>query len=139
MTKKVFLVLSIVFALFIYSVPSFATFNTIQNGMENAGNTVKNSMDKAGNSIQNTGNAITNGVSNMGNTQNDNQKNNNGIVGMTNNNGNYTATRTAGETTTFMGMNSTMWTWLIFGLLGIAVVSLVWYYGMQKNENHHES
>lgn len=51
----------------------------------------------------------------------------------------YTATRTATDTNTFMGMNATAWTWLIIGIVTIAIVALVWYYSMQFNHNkHHE-
>lgn len=49
----------------------------------------------------------------------------------------YTATRTATDNT-FMGMNATAWTWLIIGIVAIAIVALVWYYSLQfSHHNHH--
>ncbi|MBR6505146.1 MAG: hypothetical protein IKT41_05550, partial [Clostridia bacterium] len=51
-----------------------------------------------------------------------------------NNNGNYTATRTA----TFMGMDGNTWTWFIIGLVGIAIVALVWAYYTQDNKIEHD-
>ena len=59
-----------------------------------------------------------------------------GITSTTNNN--YTATRTATtEDTTFMGMNSTAWTWLILGISAIAIISLVWYYSAQFTSSNY--
>ena len=58
-----------------------------------------------------------------------------------NNNNGYTATRTSTGESTFMGMGSTAWTWLILGIAAIAIVALVWYYSMQftnKNNNRYE-
>ena len=46
---------------------------------------------------------------------------------------NYTATRTAADEGTLLGMNATAWTWLIIGMVGIAIIALVWYYSMQHD------
>ena len=60
----------------------------------------------------------------------------NAVTGTSNN---YTATRTSADNT-FMGMNSTAWTWLILGIAAIAIIALVWYYSSQlnNNDNRHE-
>ena len=62
-----------------------------------------------------------------------------------NGNDGYDATRTATARTandnTFLGMNSTTWTWFVLAIAAIAIVGLVWYYAMQtKNEynNHND-
>lgn len=145
MSKKIFLVISIVFSLFFYYSYSFALTNNIQEGMNNAGDELKNSWDKLGNSVQNAGNAVKTGVNNISDamTDNKNNDNNTGFMGMNTDNNNttgYTAERTSTENT-MLGMNNTMWTWLILAAFGIAVISLVWFYGKQNStieHNHHE-
>ena len=37
-----------------------------------------------------------------------------------------------------MGMNATMWTWLIIGIATIAIVALVWYYSMQMRSSNYD-
>lgn len=136
MSKKIFLSIATIFTLIVFSSTTFAVSDTLRNGMDNAGTEMKDSWNKMGNTMQDIGNAVTDGVSNVGNmlTNNDN---NVGFMGTNNdNNGEYTATRTSTNTDTFMGMNGTVWTWLIFGILAVAVVALVWYYGMQNDKAH---
>ena len=93
--------------------------NNVEKGANNAGNEVKNSVNKAGSNIKNAANNIGNAVTGTSN--------------------NYTATRTSADNT-FMGMNSTAWTWLILGIAAIAIIALVWYYSSQlnNNDNRHE-
>ena len=76
----------------------------------------------------------------MNTEENTNASNNiNRATATTGNGDDYTAKRTATEGTV-MGMSSTMWTWIIFGILGISIISLVWYYSMQEsNKQHHEN
>ena len=124
MTKKIFLAIALVSSLLLCNSNVFA-MNNVRDGMNNAGNQVENSWEKMGNSIKNVGNSVTNGVSTMMGTNNNYNTN-------TNNDGQYTARRTATEGTIF-GMNGTMWTWFVMAILGIVLISLVWYYGMQKS------
>ena len=49
----------------------------------------------------------------------------------------YVSTRTSSDST-FMGMGSTAWTWLILGIATIAIIALVWYYSMQLNASNHD-
>ena len=93
--------------------------NNVEKGANNAGNEVKNSVNKAGSNIKNAANNIGNAVTGTSN--------------------NYTATRPSADNT-FMGMNSTAWTWLILGIAAIAIIALVWYYSSQlnNNDNRHE-
>ena len=87
--------------------------NAIEDGAKDIANTTKGVTGSAENAMENKDNS--------GMTQNNNRTNNS----------NYTATRTATTNSTFMGMSSTAWTWLIIGIAGIAIVALVWYYGSQ--------
>ena len=76
-----------------------------------------------------------NSPSNNNNTNNNDNNQNN--VNQ-NDDGNYTATRTEGEST-FMGMNSNTWSWLILGIAAVAIIALVWYYSMQLNNDRHNN
>ena len=102
-----------------------------ENAVEDAAKDISNTSKDATNSMENAGNEAGNEVKNSTNkTENtiDNTMNS-GIM-----NSNYTATRTSSDNT-FMGMNSTAWTWLILGIAGIAIIALVWYYSMQLNNS----
>ena len=51
------------------------------------------------------------------------------------NNG-YTATRTTTAGATNLNtMNSSIWTWIILAVAAVIIVSLVWYYASQHNNN----
>ena len=93
--------------------------NTIKDGMNNAGNEIKDSANKTGNTMENAGNNVKNAMTG-------------------NNDDNYTATRTSGEETSFMGMTSNTWSWLILGVAAVAIIGLVWYYSMQLNNKHNK-
>lgn len=58
-----------------------------------------------------------------------------------NGNAGYTATRT-NTNATWLGMDATMWTWLIMAILGVAIVAMIWFYAKQDNteqsEQHYE-
>ena len=51
------------------------------------------------------------------------------------------ATRT-NTNATWLGMDATMWTWLIMAILGVAIVAMIWFYAKQDNteqsEQHYE-
>lgn len=100
--------------------------NTVKDAGESAGNMAKNVVNEAGNMIHEAGNSISNGVNETS-----------GAMRNTVNNSGYNATRTStGNANTLMGMNATMWTWLIIGLAAIGIVALVWYYSMQFTNSH---
>ena len=150
MTKKFFLTLLIAFVFLLFSsISVFAENNPIQDVGNSIDSEVKNSWDKVGNSIEEAGNKINNGMNHMKNENNNNDNNNDnnhqnsGFMGMTdnnnNNNNNYTAIKTSADGQTLMGMNSTMWTWLVFAILAVFIVALVWYYGMQQSNNSNHS
>lgn len=165
MTKKIFITFIVIATTLLFSSFVFAT-NAVQNATKDMGNEMRDSWDKLGNTTQNMGNNVKGAMDNVGNTLTDNKDNNNtnntdnvnsatagtnnntnddnGWFNEDNNNTNYTATRTTGDTTTtgtgLFGMNTgTMWTWIILALVGVAIVSLVWYFSSQSttNRNNH--
>lgn len=52
----------------------------------------------------------------------------------------YTATKTSvSGYTTFLGMTSTGWTWLIVGIFGVAIIALIWFYGKQHEDTSKDN
>ena len=103
-----------------------------ENAIEGAAKDVSNASKDATGDMENKTDNDKNGMT-AGTTDNNSDRTSTNVT----NNG-YVATRTATTdtgATTFMGMSSTAWTWLILGIAGIAIVALVWYYGMQVNSN----
>ena len=106
-----------------------------ENAVENAAKDVTNATKNATNSVENKMENATNAMNNNGehnttrNTTNDR---------VTSNTSTYNATRTSAEGSTLMGMNATMWTWLIIGIATIAIVALVWYYSMQMRSSNYD-
>lgn len=142
MTKKIVTILVACFALLLFSNIVFA---------ENAGEEVKDSWDKTTQSMQNAGKTVENTMKATGNNiegtmKNAGDKMSSSVTGTThnirtnnpihNNPTAYNATRTS-TNTGFLGMgNNTMWsTWLIIAILAVAIVALVWYYGMQNTKS----
>ncbi len=138
MYRKLFAIITILsITMFSFSVVLAADDN---GGMlQDAANDVRNVVGGAENAVEDgakdIANTSRNATGDMENTMNSDSNRN-----MNNDNGNansYTATRTdANGSATFMGMNSTAWTWLIIGIAGIAIVALVWYYGTQVNNSN---
>lgn len=156
MNKKIIISTLLISILLFVSTLSFAADNTmLQDGVNSVRNVVGGMENTVEDAAQGAAGAIKggtagienglntavdnmNGNNNNGDNNNNNDNNNNYIAGTTNNNdnnGNYTATRTA----TFMGMTGNTWTWFIIGLVGIAIIALVWAYSVQENrtERNH--
>lgn len=139
MTKKILAVLVAIFLLLSTSYV-FAANNEVGDSMHKATNTARNVVGGAENVVEDAAGAIGTGVKDLGNTFTD------GAARVKDNaNDGYNATRTATARTannnTFLGMNSTTWTWFVLAIAAIAIVGLVWYYAMQtKNEynNHND-
>lgn len=149
MNKKIFISTLLIVSLLIASTSCFAADNntTWQDGVNGVRNVVGGAENVIEDAAQGTAGAIKNGTNNiesglntavddMTNNNNNNNENNNdtdnymaGTIDNNNNNGNYTATRTA----TFMGMTGNTWTWFIIGIVGIAIIALVWAYSVQGN------
>lgn len=137
MKKKFFILSSLIFAfLFFTSTMAFAadnTMNAIGEGARNVVNGAENLVTKGVDATKNTVNDVSKGI---GDTMNS-EKN-----ATRNNSNNYitqrTATRTTANNGMFAGMNAMTWSWIIMGILGIAIVALVWAYGMQYDKEHKE-
>ena len=104
------------------------------NALNTIGNVAEDVTSAAGNVVANgtmrASNNVATGITNMGN----NNRSGNGNTG-------YTATRT-NTNATWLGMDATMWTWLIMAILGVAIVAMIWFYAKQDNteqsEQHYE-
>lgn len=136
---KKFFVSTIIFSIILltFSCINFAAnlSSDVKNVTDSIGNAVANTANGAKNVVENTENTLENGANTMvGTTENltNDAKNMTGYVESSINNmsDDYTAERTS-TTSGFMGMSSTAWTWLILGIVGLAIVGLVWYYGSQ--------
>ena len=111
------------------------TEDAVEGAMHNAGEAIHDSTEKTENTMENAGNKIEG----TGNTLAKDTKNTTSRVTNTNNDG-YDATRTATNgNATFMGMNSTAWTWLILGIAAIAIIAVVWYYSTRMNSENNQS
>ena len=97
-----------------------------------AGNITENVVSGAGNLVEDGKNTIESGMNNMANTA---------TTQMTDTGSTYTAQRTSATSPTFLGMNADAWSWIIVGVLGIAIIALVWIYGKEHSnsyDNYHE-
>lgn len=133
MTKKFIVVLLAIFLLLSTSYV-FAANNELGDSANKTSNTVRNVVGGAENVVEDAAGAIGTGVRDLGNTFTD------GAARVRDNgNDGYDATRTATARTandnTFLGMNSTTWTWFVLAIAAIAIVGLVWYYAMQNDTN----
>lgn len=112
------------------------TFAVTKPAMENAANGIRNVVGGAENTIENaaagvanTSKNVTGDVENAGNTMGMSTNGNSGTG--------YTSTRTSTDITgdtTFLGMNSTAWIWLILAIAAVAIVALVYYYSAQTRD-----
>ena len=120
---------------------------TAGNVVRDAGNTVGNVVSGTANAAANSAKGIGNGVSTMwndltnanGDMENDATNTMSGSILGNNDNGNYTATRTATNASNMLGMSDTTWTWLILGIVGLAIIGLVWYYGAQYEHRNYNN
>ena len=104
--------------------------NFVEDTASDIGNGVAEITEDVGNTISDAGSSI------MDTFDIDNNSYNN-YIAYSDNNNSYTAQRTATTTNNnFLGIGSTAWTWLIMGVVGIAIVALVWYYGTEHEKYH---
>ena len=135
--------------MFIICLTFLSSCSFANNAMQSAGNAVKNVGNTIGNAAAQTGNALVNGTrnlltdaENMGNTvmnDTENMTTDNTSVIYDTNNDDYTAQRTAAGNTGLFGMDNTMSTWLILGIIGAVIVGLVWYYGAQYEHRDYNN
>ena len=143
-SKTIFLI--IVFSIVtLFSTVCFAEemMNDMMEGAENAMKGVENTMEGAGNFVEDTASGMANGVkdgmNDVGNAMGNMGASVMDTMDMNDNNDNYTAQKTATtgypNESTFLGLNSTAWTWIIMGIVGAFIVGLVIYYNTQKDYN----
>ena len=150
MKNKIFVITLFSFLLIAICSYSFATnnmMNSTRNAVGNAGNSIGNAVTGTANALvngtKNLGNGIANMANDMTNADGDTENDATNTLGTTDGmldttNGDYTATRTA-TNNNMLGLSDTAWTWLILGIVGVAIVSLVWYYGAQYNHRNYNN
>lgn len=150
MKKKIYISLLILLVVSVLSFSfTYATDNmTVVDGIRNVVGGAENTLENAGNGVvsgirnvtsagqnmmENTADNIGNGVQNVG-------AGISGALDMDNmDNTDYTATRTATEGNgNFLGMDPTMWTWLVMAVVGVAIIALVWTYAKQNDRSYNE-
>lgn len=150
MNKKIFITI----LMFSIISLSFCSYSFAENGaMNNAKDAVMNTGNSIGNAVAGATNAVVDGARDLGNTaasagnsimnangdtESDatNTLDNNGGM-LDNTDGNYTATRTSTNNDNLLGLSDNTWTWLILGIVGLAIVGLVWYYGAQYEHRNY--
>ena len=150
MKNKIFIITLLSLLLIAICSYSFATnnmMNSTRNAVGNAGNSIGNAITGTANAVvngtKNLGNGIANMANDMTNADGDTENDATNTLGTTDGmldttNGDYTATRTA-TNNNMLGLSDTAWTWLILGIVGVAIVSLVWYYGAQYNHRNYNN
>ena len=148
MNKKIFLtlLLTLIFSIAVCTYSFAAT--QAGNMVKNTGNSIGSAISGAAGAVMDGARDLTNGAGNImgdltnaeGDVENDatnTMNNDDEMFGTTN--GDYTATRTATTGDNLMGMSDTTWTWLILGVVGLAIVGLVWYYGAQYEHKSYNN
>lgn len=143
MHKKYFVSLILATLLLIFSCScSFAAVknSNTKNAVMNAGNSIGQAAVSTKNAIVSGVQDIGNGIGTMGNDAMSAIGNaGNGMANtMWSAEGNYTATKTATANNNLLGLSDTAWTWLILGIVGAAIVGLVWYYGAQYERRNYD-
>ena len=126
MSKKIiFGTILLVSLLFTFNMCFATDLNTMKEDTKSMVDDAKNTTENITSPIREKSEELDNAVDNSMNTMENN----------------YTATRTSTTSTdnmTFMGMGSTAWTWLIFGILGIGIVAIVLYYASEIKTPKHQ-
>lgn len=138
MKKKLLISLVIILASIFSFTVCFATdglgnvANDVRNVVGGVENTVENAVENAVRDVSNVSKDVTGSVENGMNSDTHNS------MSRTNN---YNTTRVAtGSSNMSGGMSASAWTWLILGIVAIAIIAVVWYYSMQltNGRNNHD-
>ncbi len=141
MLKKSLIILSI-FCLIIFT-SNFVFAANIVNGtkdmLNDAGRGIENMVNGATNAAKDAKNGVTDMMEDIGDgvergADDVKRGTENMAQGMTNNNG-YTATRTS-ATDSMVGNPGNALVWIILAIVGVAIVSLVWYYATQTDDKY---
>ncbi len=138
MKKLIFSISFVLLALCMTTVCSYAqTNNSVLNEM---GNNIKNVVGGAENTVEDAAKGTTNAVKNgTENLKNGMQNMGNAMGNTMNDAGNYTASRTAADGGTATGMMGTeTWSWIIIGVVAIAIIALFWYYASRTRNNRND-
>ena len=123
------IVLAIVLLLFTFSCCFAMENSTMSQDMKNMASGVENTMQDVGNTVSQGAQSIGNGIQSAGNKV---------MSSMSNDNTNYSVTRTATTAeSSFLGMNPSMFTWVIMAIVGLAIIVLVWMYARQHDESYY--
>jgi len=152
MNKKIFITI-LMFSIILLAFCSYSF--AVNDAMNNARNAVMSTGNAIGNAVVGAKNAVVDGAKDLGNgtasvannitnangdTENDATNTldtNDGMLDMGNDD--YTATRTATNNDNLLGISDNTWTWLILGIVGLAIVGLVWYYGAQYEHRNYNN
>ena len=138
MKKKLLISSAIILASIFSFTVCFATdglgnvANDVRNVVGGVENTVENAVENAVRDVSNVSKDVTGSVENGMNSDTHNS------MSRTNN---YNTTRVAtGSSNMSGGMSASAWTWLILGIVAIAIIAVVWYYSMQltNGRNNHD-
>ena len=133
--KKKFL---ISFAIILTSIFSF-TVCFATDGLGNVANDVRNVVGGVENTVENAARDVSNVSKDAtGSVENGMNSDTHNSMSRTNN---YNTTRVAtGSSNMSGGMSASAWTWLILGIVAIAIIAVVWYYSMQltNGRNNHD-
>ena len=139
MVKKVLIITTILSAiLFIsfstcFAVENNMSMNTMARDMKNMSAGIEGGMQSVANGVGNVTRDLGNGAMNVVNGISEGIQN----TAVATTSSNYNASRTS--TATVLGMNANTWTWLIVGILGVAIVALVWYYGKEHSQSSNNN
>ena len=134
MKKKLLISLAIILA----SIFSF-TVCFAADGLEKAADDVRNVVGGVENTVENAVRDVSNVSKDVtGSVENGMNSDTHNSMSRTNN---YNTTRVAtGSSNMSGGMSASAWTWLILGIVAIAIIAVVWYYSMQltNGRNNHD-
>lgn len=134
MKKKLLISLAIILASIFSFTVCFAT-----DGLENVTNAVRNVVGGVENTVENAARDVSNVSKDAtGSVENGMNSDTHNSMSRTNN---YNTTRVAtGSSNMSGGMSASAWTWLILGIVAIAIIAVVWYYSMQltNGRNNHD-
>lgn len=131
MKKKLLISLAIILASIFSFTVCFAT-----DGLGNVANDVRNVVGGVENTVENAARDVSKDAT--GSVENGMNSDTHNSMSRTNN---YNTTRVAtGSSNMSGGMSASAWTWLILGIVAIAIIAVVWYYSMQltNGRNNHD-
>ena len=133
MKKSIFIISFIILSLFFSYTFVFAEDNAGQQVV----NGVKQTVDGAANGVKDVAQDATNGAKDLTNNVGNDMRNGMDNMG-DNGNNSFNATRTSAEDTANNGsqglFGNNVWTWIIIGIIVIAIIAVIWYYASRDNQ-----